>query len=89
VLNSLAHCRFVRALVETVKEEEILPLSEVLERQEDYFERRTGKVVASRMGASRGAGDLGDGTPAEVDVEVMAPEEEVDTQEEGEEGAAP
>lgn len=68
---------FVKALIESVKQEDVVSLEQVVVRQEEYFKARAGKVV-QRAGISRGAGDMADGSRAVVETELLYEVDESD-----------
>jgi hypothetical protein len=87
--------RFVQALVGAVHKGDVLALSEVLRKQGEWYaarqrvvvERSSSNGAAGRQGTSRGPPpDMGDGSPAVVDAELVEEEEEGEA--DGDEGDA-
>lgn len=68
---------FVRGMLESVQQDDVMSLNAALRLQESYWSQRAERFW-QREGTSQGVtSGLGDGTPAEVEAEVMGDDEEV------------
>jgi hypothetical protein len=70
---------FVRALLESVEQDDVVPVNAVLRLQESWVDQRVGAYMQQGSTSQGAPQDLGDGTPAvlEAEVEVMGPDEDL------------
>lgn len=70
---------FVRALLESIEQDNVIPVNQVLRLQESWVEQRVGVYNHGGYTSQGAPEDLGDGSRAviEADVEVMDPDEEL------------
>lgn len=70
---------FVRALLESVEQDDVVPVNAVLRLQESWVDQRVGAYMQQGSTSQGAPLDLGDGTPAvlEAEAEVMEPDEEL------------
>jgi len=66
---------FVRAVLESIEEDDVVSMNVVMQAQENWLVDRSA-TPRHYLSISQGPSDLGDGTPATVQAELMGDDEE-------------